>query len=655
MALVSELKDLLAKVAAGEMSLADFDRERSRVLDAHWDHPTEVEDEAERAVTERVSLTDLPSLASSTGEQPPSTHTDEAEPPQAIRVVIDSPEDTGEWVRTTEAAPAAPVVPDEPSAPSAPALRWASTSVPTVPALEAAARPWTWGAGGLAFLPGLLLLAMGLFGLLQPVPDGAGSGSIQFESSRYVLFFLGCISIYWLLAPSRTAQKLFLVGVSAAFYATYSPTFVLLLGVAIVGNWLCGEGIAEALSTSPRRAKRWMWAGVAANLTLLGVFKYYGFFIETLGDVFELLGFSAHLPLIQIILPVGISYYTFQSIAYLVELHRGTGHRAKSLLDFSLFLGFFPQLLIGPICRGRELLPQIEAPSPQRVEQTSRAMSLILSGLFKRMILGSLLFSFGVPEIFYTPEKFSALALWVAMVGYTVQIWCDFSGYTDIVRGCALLMGFEIPDNFNGPYVARSVGEFWRRWHITFSHWLRDFIYFPLGGSHCPRHRAYLNLFTTMLVCGIWHGAKWGFLVWGVIHGIALVMYKFGLDRARDRGIDPKAPKPPLIQLRGWLWTMGVVCFSRIFFVTSDLESALLYIQRMFNPSLPGLGFEAILIPITLAGLGLNFVGTGIRTRFIGFSEGLGLAPRFAFWLLCFIVLTSFRPLGVLPNAYFQF
>jgi len=668
MSLSSELSSLLERVASGDLSLDEFEIERTRVLDALWDRPREViaeaefeaDDHYETAATLKVDI-----------EAPSAPSPDVASKRPSVLVLVDSPEDTLDWVEQ-EVLPEAEAVVRAAEADSL-ALRWAPlpigpdeevtdpgltpSSPPPLPttAPDAPVSPhvrWTWGPGGLAFLPGLLLLAGGIFGLLQPIPGGDGSGSIQFESSRYVLFFLGVLSTYWLLSSSRKAQKIFLLGTSFLFYATYSTSFVITLGAAIVANYYFGNRIADS---PEQQSKRWLRAGVIANLLLLGVFKYYGFFVESLTDVFATLGFEAHLPVIQIILPIGISFYSFQSIAYLVELRRDTGHRARSLLDFALFLGFFPQLLIGPICRARKLLPQIEAPAPERIERVPYAISLILGGLFKRMILGSLLFSSGVSEILYTPENFAAPALWVAMIAYTIQIWCDFSGYTDIVRGCALLLGFDIPDNFNAPYIATSVGDFWRRWHITFSHWLRDFIYFPLGGSHCPRPRAYINLFMTMFVCGLWHGASWGFIIWGALHGLALVRYKFKLDRARDRGIDPKAAQPATVRLRGWLWTMGVVCFSRIFFVTSDLSAAGTYLERMFDPSLPGKGFEFILIPVTLMGFALNFWGSDLRDRFVSFSEELGLTPRLMLWFVAFVVVTSLRPLGVLPNAYFQF
>ncbi len=475
---------------------------------------------------------------------------------------------------------------------------------------------------------------------------------MPFESAEFLLFLLMTLSVFWALRASRLAQKVFLIAVSVWFYGTYSWEFVGLLALSTVSNHLFATRIDRFAGF---RRDRWLTAGVVSNLLLLGWFKYYGFFVETLNDAFVTMGFGAHLPILQVLLPVGISFYTFQAIAYLVEVHRESGPKAKSFVDFALFMTFFPQLLIGPICRGRELLPQIEAPAPDRIEKLPLAISLILSGLFKRMVLASLLFSFGVSEIFHVPENYSAAALWVAMIAYTIQIYCDFSGYVDLMRGCALLFGIELPDNFNNPYCAASVGDFWRRWHMTFSSWLRDFIYFPLGGSHCPRRRAYLNLFATMFFCGIWHGATWGYIIWGTVHGIALVLYKFGLDERRARGEDVKRPLTSFEWVRGWIWTMGVVCFSRVFFVCSDLSVTWVFFSRMFTPGLEGDGFEFLLLPVTLVGLSLHFVGDHVRDRFVRWSESVPLGARWLFWLAMFYLLMAVRPLGVLPNAYFRF
>ena len=475
---------------------------------------------------------------------------------------------------------------------------------------------------------------------------------MPFESVRFLLFLLLTLTVYWALIRSRTAQKLFLTAASACFYGSYGWEFVGLLVLSITGNHLVAGFV---VASAGRRRRRWLASGVAANLVLLAWFKYYVFFAETLNDAFYAVGAGAQLQVPQIVLPIGISFYTFQAIAYLVEVHRGSGPKAGNLVDFALFMAFFPQLLIGPICRGHDLLPQIERPAPARIERLPLAISLILSGLFKRMVIASLLFSYGVNQMFDAPENYTAVALWMATFGYTVQIYCDFSGYVDLVRGCALLFGFEIPDNFDNPYSAASVGDYWRRWHMTFSSWLRDFIYFPLGGSRRRRRRVLLNLFATMVFCGLWHGATWGYVVWGALHGLALALYKYRLDERRAHGADVKRRLTALEWLRGWLWTMAVVSLSRVFFVCTDLAVAGAFLSRMFTPGLAGEGFAFLLLPVTLLGFSLNFVGDPIRDRFVLWSEALPLPLRWLFWLATFCLLLAVRPFGVLPNTYFRF
>ena len=476
---------------------------------------------------------------------------------------------------------------------------------------------------------------------------------MQFESLQFFALLLGTLTIHRLLAFHRLTQKVFLLAVSYAFYTTFSWKFAALLAASTAANFGMGWLL---VNSAPGRQKTWLKVAVLANLGLLGYFKYTAFFFESLDNLAYFLGLEAHLPILRILLPVGISFYTFQAIAYHVDNYRGKGHPAKNLLDFALFMALFPQLLSGPICKARELLPQIEAPSPPRVQDSTLAVSLILSGLFKRMVMASLLFSYGVADAFHAPENYTSPALWVVMFGYSVQIYCDFSGYTDMMRGFGLLLGFRIPDNFAGPYAANSVGEFWRRWHLTFSRWLREYIYFPLGGSRISPLRTYANLFATMFLCGLWHGASWGYIVWGSLHGLALVHYKNSLDRARAKGIDPKKIVPTLPRfLMGWAYTFTFVSFSRIFFVSADLKTAGVFLQRMVDPRVTGLGFEAILLPVIAVGLLINFRGTNIREAFVGLSDRMPLPARVVLWIAVFLAIMVLRPYGVAPNAYFGF
>lgn len=473
---------------------------------------------------------------------------------------------------------------------------------------------------------------------------------MSFESPSFAVFVLLVVSVFWLLAGSRTWQKVWLLVASIWFYGQFSWAFVGILTVSVGVNWM----LTPLIGPDSPRSMAVLRAGVLFNLGLLGVFKYYDFFRESLDDMLSWVGLSSHLPVLGMVLPIGISFYSFQAIAYLVELHRGSGHRPASTVDFALFMVYFLKLLSGPIIRARQFLPQLEAPAPQTVPDVSTAVALLFSGLFKRVILASLLSSHGVSEIMSAPDNYAAAALWVAMVGYSVQLYCDFSGYTDLMRGISMLMGIRLPENFNHPYVATDVGDFWRRWHMSFSNWLRDFIYFPLGGSRAGRARTYFNLFMTMFVCGLWHGASWGFIVWGSVHGVALAAHKALLDLRRDNGEDVTRVSASR-EVVGWLYTFGLVCFSRIFFVSPTLEQAWSYLTRMFNPSSIGDGFDTLLVLAITVGMAIQFIGPWLFRRFIAVTDQLAARNRVLLWTGCLLLLILVRPGGVSPNAYFNF
>ncbi len=473
---------------------------------------------------------------------------------------------------------------------------------------------------------------------------------MSFESPTFATFVLLVVTVFWMLTGRRVAQKAWLLVASVYFYGQFSWAFVAVLAISTGVNF----SLSELIGKQHKASLTWLRVGLAFNILLLGVFKYYNFFRESLDDMLDWVGLTSHLPVLGMVLPIGISFYSFQAIAYLVELHQGGEHRAKNLLDFSLFMAYFLKLLSGPIIRAREFLPQLSEESPAQVPNVSTAAGLLLSGLFKRVILASMLSSYGVAEIMSTPDNYSASALWVAMVGYSVQLYCDFSGYTDLMRGISLLMGLKLPENFNHPYVATDVGDFWRRWHISFSNWLRDFIYFPLGGSRVIKLRTYFNLFMTMFVCGIWHGASWGFIVWGSVHGVALAAHKALLDVRRERGDDLSVVSPAR-EMAGWIYTFGLVCFSRIFFVTPTLSVAGTYLRRMFDPGAAGDGFDTLLIPAIAAGMAIQFVGPACYRYFVAASDRFTPARRFVFWTACGLVLLLVRPGGVSPNAYFNF
>lgn len=478
--------------------------------------------------------------------------------------------------------------------------------------------------------------------------------AVLFETLPFALFFLAVLPVAWALRGQPTARKVWLLAASYAFYGGASPRLLLLLFGASLTEWLCGEGVARARTERGRRL--WLYASIAKNLGLLGVFKYYGFFRDNVEAIANTIGFQSGLPVLEILLPVGLSYITFQCIAYTVDLYRGHGVRAASLLDFLLFMAFFPQLLIGPICRSRDLLPQLEAPAPKGIPDLSMAVSLVLSGLFKKVVIATWLDTHLVQDAFLGPEDFSRPELLIATYAYTVLIYCDFSGYTDIARGIGLLLGFHLPDNFNRPYRSTNLAAFWRRWHMTFSNWLRDYIFLPLGGSRVGTLATWRNLMIVMLVTGIWHGAAWTFVIWGAAHGVVLVLYKFVQDRRRAQGLDPKRMTFPWWHhLGAWMLTFHFIAFARIAFRSPDVEVAGVYASRLVFGGGGGQGLEWPVWPVLALGMSLHFVGHHLRDAFVAWHDRLPSLARPVAWTVLAATILVLQPADVSPYLYFSF
>jgi len=429
-----------------------------------------------------------------------------------------------------------------------------------------------------------------------------------------------------------------------------------LVGLLILSS-VFNYGFGEALwrTKDQKKRKTILVVGLSTNVLFLGFFKYYEFFRENLAEFTEFLGLSSHLPVLEIFLPLGISFYTFQGMAYLVDVYRDNAVRPKTLLDFLLFQSFFPQILAGPICSSKELLPQIMAPAPPEIPEVSRAIALIVTGLFKKVVLATFLATHMVDNAFALPSDYSSLELLIVVYAYTAQVYLDFSGYTDMARGLGLLLGFRIPENFNHPYRATNIGDFWRRWHITFSRWLRLYIYFPLGGSKCSRLRCYFNLLVTFVVCGIWHGPSWGFIIWGSIHAMALISFKASLDIRRDLGINVIGPFPWWRHFLGWLATISVCAFARIWFKTGDLSIANEFWAGMFEFSVYGQGFEVMILFITALTIWMNFYGYRVFNAFVNFNEGIPDLLRAPAWIVMAIVIFALQPSDVAPFIYFGF
>jgi D-alanyl-lipoteichoic acid acyltransferase DltB (MBOAT superfamily) len=474
---------------------------------------------------------------------------------------------------------------------------------------------------------------------------------VHFATLQFIYFLAVVVTVAWVLRRHRTAHKVFLLAASYFFYGRLNFSLMTLLVVSSLLNWALGEIAFYAARPGVRKTA--LVVALVSNLGVLALYKYYGFFTQIVGDVARGLELESHLPILELALPLGISFFTFQGIAYVVDLYRGRGTRAESALDFLLFIAFFPKLLAGPICRSKELLPQIASGPPPLVPDLSRATTLIASGFFKKMVLATVLSTRLVDDAFIAPENYSGSALLLAAYAYSIELYCDFSGYTDVARGVALLLGYRLPENFKAPYAATDPGLFWRRWHATFSSWLRDYVYFPLGGSKRGLARTLLNLLLTFTISGLWHGASWGYVLWGFLHGLALCVHKLVREWRKAAGWLGREPYWWLGI--GWLLTFNFVVFSRICFRTGDLQTAGVFIERMLSGIGEGASADGWVIIATVAGLALNFVGAPARAMMIRLQERMPMPLRPVYWTALAMLILAVKPGDVAPYIYFQF
>ena len=341
-----------------------------------------------------------------------------------------------------------------------------------------------------------------------------------FHSLAYVVFFLVVLAGYWSLRR-YSWQNWFLIPASILFYGWEHAWFLL----PFVATTVIDYFVARGIESYPARGRMLVGLSVASNLGLLGVFKYFNFFITNVSALFDSLHLHVPLPVLHVVLPAGISFYTFQSIGYVVDVYRGHIPACRSFRDYALFVAFFPQLVAGPIQRAGQLIAQIQRPRTITPVVAANAFFLILWGFFKKIVIAD--------NVAITANKVFAIEnpsfpiLWTGVLAFCIQIFADFSAYTDIARGSARLLGFELSPNFNHPYLADSPSDFWRRWHISLSTWIRDYVYIPLGGSRGGEARTVLNLTLVFLATGLWHGASWNFVLWGMYYAVLTILYRF--------------------------------------------------------------------------------------------------------------------------------
>jgi alginate O-acetyltransferase complex protein AlgI len=413
-----------------------------------------------------------------------------------------------------------------------------------------------------------------------------------FNSLTFLIFFIVVFTLHRVM-PGWSAKKLLLLIASYVFYAAWNPPYVVILLFSTSLDWWLARLVWK--SQDPRRRRLLLTVSLVANLSLLGFFKYGNFLLDNTRLLLGAFGVHYAPPGFDIVLPIGISFYTFASLSYTIDVYRREIEGDAPYLDYALFVSFFPHLVAGPIVRARQLLPQIATPRSASRDQLGWGLCLVIIGLFTKTVLADAVFA-PVVDAAYANPALGALESWAAVLGFSGQIYCDFAGYSLCAIGLALCFGFEFPDNFRYPYGARGFSDFWRRWHITLSTWLRDYLYIPLGGNRHGEGRTYLSLLLTMLIGGLWHGASWMFVLWGGLHGIYLAAERRVRGRHRGAGLPP---------VQDWIltaFTFLLVTLTWIPFRAHDPHTAAKVFDGLFDlQHLAAQGMDVLLICYTAA------------------------------------------------------
>lgn len=463
-----------------------------------------------------------------------------------------------------------------------------------------------------------------------------------FSSLAFCIFF-ALVLLGLVLLRTNFARKTMLLIASWYFYAYWDWRFLSLIWISTVVDYFVGDALGREKNKSVRRFL--LGFSLFVNLGLLFFFKYFNFFIESMSTILERIGL--HSGTLDIILPVGISFYTFQTLSYTIDVYRGRLKPQESLLDFSLFVCFFPQLVAGPIVRASNFLPQLRTYKPISWANVYTGGQLFVYGLFKKVFLADRLAMFP-DHVFSNAGAYDCLTTWMAAGAYSLQIYFDFSGYSDMAIGIARIMGYTLEPNFHFPYLSKSPQEFWRRWHISLSSWIRDYLYIPLGGNRKGRGRTYVNVFISMSLCGLWHGAAWTFVTWGVLHGVALILNRVWVEKVGTR-TNGKA-----LSVVAWAGTMMFVVIGWVLFRSESFGKAELMFRQMFVPE-PGLRWFFPFFLFALTGSVIMHVLEVNRC-----FERL-LLPVSTRWyspaLLCSLVwlVFLFYPSDFAPFIYFQF
>jgi D-alanyl-lipoteichoic acid acyltransferase DltB (MBOAT superfamily) len=410
--------------------------------------------------------------------------------------------------------------------------------------------------------------------------------AMAFNSLDFCIFLIVMLCITWGLARFRLLRLSILLVASYFFYMCAKKEYIVLILTSTIIDYFCGIWIPK---TKTKRGKKALLAlSLTTNLGLLGTFKYFDFFMGSIEDFVHYLSQYVSwaspelaMPMLNVALPVGISFYTFQTMAYTIDVYRGRQEPVKNFLQFALFVTFFPQLVAGPIVNAHELVPQFLKPPTVTVQQVSDGLFRILKGLIKKVVIADWLAINLIDPMYANPEFYTPAAVVVALYAYSMQIYCDFSGYTDMAIGSAKLFGYELPENFERPYLATSVSEFWRRWHMTLSRWIRHYIYFPLGGTYKGEFRSYVNIMIVLIAMSFWHGANWTFFWYGIFHGTMVCINRVTRVRRKRAGIKEHSTGWGLVW-RIWL-SLLFVTLARILFRAPNIDVAIDVWNRLFD------------------------------------------------------------------------
>jgi D-alanyl-lipoteichoic acid acyltransferase DltB (MBOAT superfamily) len=470
-----------------------------------------------------------------------------------------------------------------------------------------------------------------------------------FNTLRFGLFFTAVFALWWGLSRWHLVRLTMLLAASMFFYACWDWRYLFLLLGVTAFDWAAALLLERTTKEAVRKAI--VAIVCVGNLGVLAYWKYSNFFLDTISPLLTKLGVST--PHLQLILPIGISFYSFQGLGYVVDVYRGEMKAVRSLPKFFLVKAFFPQLVAGPIVRPKVLIPQFDAPKALDSERLSRALTLILLGLLKKAMADYLAQNL-VDRVFDLPEHYSTLESLGAIYGYAFQIYGDFSGYTDVAIGAALLLGFDLPPNFNLPYRSQSLREFWRRWHISLSSWLRDYLYIPLGGSRGGFWFTQRNLFLTMLLGGLWHGASWNFVIWGAMHGGGLVVERLW-ERLTGRSIEPGAQTSWPSRVVRTVLTFHVVSTLWVFFRAETFTSAVGVLRQVFVGGAGTTNLSNGVLGVLGLSLVLHFVPDRLGERLSRAFERAPALVHAAAIIGCFYGLRALSGAGTQPFIYFQF